>query len=92
MPETRKDNWLESEDFVSDIEKIVSELNRVQELNRPAKNKREPIGWEGYEDLHYHLLTCDVSEPAVQVVMGLIEECRKLRIAIGNTELERISF
>jgi hypothetical protein len=92
MPETRKDNWLESDEFDRDISKIISDLHRTLELNKPAKIKRKPIGWEGYEDLHYHLLTCDVSEPAVQVVMALITECRKLRIAIENTELEHINF
>tara|TARA_R110000868_G_scaffold20477_8_gene86555 strand:+ start:570 stop:848 length:279 start_codon:yes stop_codon:yes gene_type:complete len=92
MPETRKDTWLESDDFDRDISKIISDLHRTLELNKPAKIKSKPIGWEGYEDLHYHLLTCDVSEPAIQIVMALIDECRKLRMAIENTELEHISF
>lgn len=89
MPETRKDTWLESDDFDRDISKIISDLHRTLELNKPDKIKSKPIGWEGYEDLHYHLLTCNVSEPAVQVVMGLIEECRKLRLAVETKELER---
>jgi hypothetical protein len=83
MSKARKDNWLESEDF-------LSELDQILEFSKNAKLKREIIGWEGYEELHYHLNTCNVSERAIQAVMDLIVECRKLRLAVETKELESI--
>lgn len=87
MSKARKDTWLESDDF-------LRELDQILELSKSAKIKREIIGWEGYEELHDYLQSRDVSESAMQAVMNLIIECRELRNAKKTKDFERtiVSF
>jgi|LakMenEpi03Aug12_release.lakeMendotaPanAssembly.Ray.scaffolds.fasta_scaffold45514_2 hypothetical protein len=72
MSKARKDNWLESEDFLSDIDQIL-------ELVKNDQIKREIDGWEGYEDLYDHLNARGVCEYGIQVIQDLITECQELR-------------
>lgn len=83
MSKARKDNWLESEDF-------LRELDQILELSKNAKTKRGIVGWEGYEELYDHLNARGVCEHGIQVILDLITECRKSRDTKKNKELEKI--
>ena len=80
MPETRKDTWIESEEF-------LSELDQILELVKNNQIEREIAGWEGYEDLYDHLNARGVCEHGIQVISNLIAECQKSRKANQTKKL-----
>lgn len=72
MPERRAECWLDTDEF--DLE--LGEMLEREKMRRMLAGKE---GWEGYEELHNHLVSQGVFSERIQEVLDLIIECRRLK-------------